>query len=228
LIKIFYNLSNDFIDEPDFEEIRLNTDDIVKINYKKTNFDGFYAKVKNIPLGMLARKEKDVSDTNSLERKKSVEPSLLGDCEERHLEDLIGYVYVTVTFSPDKTVLDKPEVIQIPVCKLIPLNMREQIPFENILAKQIYLNKKKIFDKINEFYIKMQKLKEITLDEKKIDNISIHETREHLNYFEELNINEELQLDKIDENEDFSYFEVKLLYFFKCLTFIMFKNTKFN
>jgi len=168
--------------------------------------------VKSIPIGMLARKDKNnsVGSDNLLERKKSIEPSLQGDCEERHLEDLIGYVDVTVIFGPDMSVMEEPLVIKIPVCKLITLSYKEQIPFETILAKHANLKKKSAYDKILNFYDEIKKLKEIVLDEIKINEITIEETREYLNKFEEMDFSQELELDKLDEAEDYGYLEVIL------------------
>lgn len=158
---------------------------------------------------MLARKDKkDSIESNQLQRKKSIEPSLQGDCEERHLEDLIGFVDVTVIFGPDMSVMESPVVIKIPVCKLVFLSFKEQIPFETLLAKQSYLKKKNVFDKIKNYYENVIKLKETVYDEKRIGEISIEETREYLDKFEEMNLQEELELDKLDENEDLSYLEV--------------------
>ncbi len=152
---------------------------------------------------MLARKDKkDTFESNHLQRKKSIEPSLQGDCEERHLEDLIGYVDVTVMFSPEKSVIENPVNIKIPVCKLVSLSRKQQIPFETLLAKQIYLKKKKVFDKITNFYQKIMKLREVTQDEKRIWALSVEETREYLDQFEEMNLQEELEFDRLDENED--------------------------
>ncbi len=159
---------------------------------------------------MLARKDKNnsVGTENLLQHKKSIEPSLQGDCEERHLEDLIGYLDVTVIFGPDMSVMEEAAVIKIPVCKLIALSHKEQIPFESILAKHSFLKKKSVFDKILSLHDKIIKLKLIVLDDKKINEISIDETREYLSKFEEINLQEELDLDKLDESEDFGYLEV--------------------
>lgn len=161
---------------------------------------------------MLARKDKkDSFESNQLQRKKSVEPSLQGDCEERHLEDLIGYIDVNIICRPDMSIMETPIVIKIPCCKLVLLSFKEQIPFETMLARQGYLKKKNVFDKIKNFYEKINKLKEAVNDERKINEITIEETREYLEKFEELNLYEELELDNLNEDEDLAYFEVKLI-----------------
>jgi hypothetical protein len=158
---------------------------------------------------MLARKDKkDSFESNQLHRKKSIEPSLQGDCEERHLEDLIGYVDVTIIFEPGMSVLESPYVIKIPVCKLVCLSFKEQIPFETLLAKQTFLKKKNVFDKIQNFYEMIIKLREDFLDERRISEITFEQTREYLNKFEEMNLHKELSLGKLDENEDLTFFEV--------------------
>lgn len=209
-MKIFYNVSNNFIDEPHFEEVRVQEEMIVKINYSKTMYNGFFGKVKSIPIGMCARKDKkNMQESNEfLQRQKSIIPSLQGDCEERHLEDLIGLVDVTVVFGPDMSVMEEPHVISIPICKLVILSPREQIPFETILANQKHLKKKSSIDKVLDFYNKILSLKEKVQDDTKIMEISIDETRELLNRFEEIDMHEEFELGKLDECEDQPALEV--------------------
>lgn len=216
-------MSKDFIDEPHFEEIRLQEDNIVKINYNKTIYNGFYGKVKSIPIGMLARKDKNNSlDSHLLDRKKSQEPSIHGDCEERHLEDLLGFVDVSISFGPDMSIMEHPIFIKIPVCKLVPLTAREQIPFEALLAKQVNLSKKSAFQKIDNFLLEVKMLLQKVIDDLKINEISVEETREYLNRFEEMNLQEQLQLDELDEHDDADYLEVIIL-FFSVWLIILFK-----
>jgi len=164
---------------------------------------------------MLARKDKNNSiDSHLLDRKKSTEPSVHGECEERHLEELLGYLDVMITFGPDMSVIEEPVVIKIPACKIVTLTPREQIPFETILAKQLYLKKRFALEKIEKFYDEIKELKNITYDEKKLNELSIDLTRNYLNKFEEINLNEYLQLDKLDENEDSDFIEVIFNVFF--------------
>lgn len=190
----------------------MQTDMIVKINNSKIIYNGFYGRIKSIPLGMLARKDKDIQeDRNHLfEKKKSViETSLQGDCEERHLEDLIGYVDVKVTFGPDMSIMDQPILITIPVCKLIPLSAREQIPFETILAKNLHIKNVSFKNKIHDFLQEILRLKEYTHDDNKINQISIEETRVYLNKFEELDLCHEFGIQNLEEVEDEESLEVK-------------------
>lgn len=179
-------------------------------------YNGFYGKVKSIPIGMLARKDKKNSlDSHLLDRKKSQEPSVHGDCEERHLEDLIGFVDVAITFGPDMSILEHPIIIKIPVCKLVPLSAREQIPFESLLIKQSKLTKKSAFDKVDNLLREVKFLKTKVSDEVKINDITEEETRKYLHRFEVMNLQEQLDLDKLDEHEDTDYFDVNLIFLLK-------------
>ena len=185
-------------------------------------YNGFYGKIKSIPIGMLARKDKTNSlDSHLLDRKKSHEPSIHGDCEERHLEDLIGFVDVAITFGPDMSIIEHPIFIKIPICKLVPLSAREQIPFETLLAKKVNSIKKSAFDKIDNLVREIKFLKGKVSDESKLKGISENETRGYLHRFEEMNMNEQLELNKLDEHEDENYLEVyfniAILIFNNCL-----------
>jgi len=158
---------------------------------------------------MLARKDKKSSlDSHLLDRKKSVEPSIHGDCEERHLEDLLGFVDVSISFGPDMSIMEHPIFIKIPVCKLVPLTAREQIPFEALIAKQVNFCRKSAFEKLDNFFNEIKMLFAKVSDEVKINEITVEETREYLQKFEEMNLQEQLELDKLDELEDADYLEV--------------------
>ena len=53
LMKIFYNMSIDYIDEPPFEEIRIKPNNFVKII--KGEYKNYYGQVKDFPIGMLEK-----------------------------------------------------------------------------------------------------------------------------------------------------------------------------
>ena len=150
---------------------------------------------------MLSRKDKEKTNDDSLmfTKKKSILPSIQGDCEERHLEDLIGMIDIIVMFAPDMYLMDQQEVISIPACKVVALSKRDQIPFETILAKRINNDNKERKNKIINFHKKVIELKEISNDAKKINEIPIDEIKEHLNRFEELDIQDEFEINKLDE-----------------------------
>ena len=97
LLKLYYNVSNDFIDEPPFEEIRINPNHFVKII--KGEYKNYYGQVKDFPIGMLARKDKDLGD---LKRMTSSGFQKEGYCPDRHLEELPGFVSVVILFDDTK------------------------------------------------------------------------------------------------------------------------------
>ena len=94
LIKIYYAVSDSFIDEPPFEEIRIAPNNYVKII--KGEYKNYYGQVKDFPLGMLARKDKELGE---LKRMSSRGFQKEGYCPDRHLEELPGFVSVEVLFQ---------------------------------------------------------------------------------------------------------------------------------
>jgi len=150
LVKVYYNLTKDFIDEPNFEEVRLKSENFVKIKGHDV-YTNYIGKLRSFPLGMLARKEKD--NSNIIERMKSFEQKREGFCQERHLDELPGFVDILIMFAPDGTLLDSEKElnqsnsnlvnnnnnsfkISIPVCKIIPLTPKEELNFQKILIKK--------------------------------------------------------------------------------------------
>jgi hypothetical protein len=187
LIKIYYSVSDTFIDEPPFEEIRIAPNNYVKII--KGEYKNYYGQVKDFPLGMLARKDKELGE---LKRMSSSGFQKEGYCPDRHLEELPGFVSVEVLFkngSPPTKLKDSVN-ISIPVCFLIPLSPEEQVKFEKsiIIQKEMEIEEanqeiEDIYNKcINyENYIKNDALlEEKTMDEIKsilaeVEKISVEE-----------------------------------------------------
>ena len=187
LIKIYYAVSDTFIDEPPFEEIRIAPNNYVKII--KGEYKNYYGQVKDFPLGMLARKDKELGE---LKRMSSSGFQKEGYCPDRHLEELPGFVSVEVLFtngSPPTKLKDSVN-ISIPVCFLIPLSPEEQVKFEKsiIIQKEMEIEEanqeiEEIYNKFTNYenYIKNDALlEEKTMDEIKsilaeVEKISIEE-----------------------------------------------------
>ena len=187
LIKIYYSVSDTFIDEPPFEEIRIAPNNYVKII--KGEYKNYYGQVKDFPLGMLARKDKEMGE---LKRMSSSGFQKEGYCPDRHLEELPGFVSVEVLFkngSPPTKLKDSVN-ISIPVCFLIPLSPEEQVKFEKsiIIQKEMEIEEanqeiEEIYNKCTNYenYIKNDALlEEKTMDEIKsilaeVEKISIEE-----------------------------------------------------
>ena len=187
LIKIYYAVSDTFIDEPPFEEIRIAPNNYVKII--KGEYKNYYGQVKDFPLGMLARKDKELGE---LKRMSSSGFQKEGYCPDRHLEELPGFVSVEILFtngSPPTKLKDSVN-ISIPVCFLIPLSPEEQVKFEKsiIIQKEMEIEEanqeiEEIYNKFTNYenYIKNDALlEEKTMDEIKsilaeVEKISIEE-----------------------------------------------------
>lgn len=146
LVKIFYNVSQDFVDEPPFEEIRLPPNHFVQI--LEGDYKNYFGQVQNFPIGMLAIKKNSNSSNNKqegLSKMKSFGYEKEGYCKDRHLEELPGFVSVKILFLPNfSEIEDKDEInINIPVCYLRPLTNDEEIAFEK---KIIIKEEEKKFD----------------------------------------------------------------------------------
>lgn len=198
LIKIYYAMSNNYIDEPPFEEVRICPNNLVKII--KGEYKNYFGRVKDLPIGMLARKDKELSDVNKV---RANEYQKEGKCGDRHLEELPGFVSVEVIFinGDDFLQLEEPINISIPVCFLVPLSAEEQVDFEkNIIIKkefEIQETCKKLDAweekcKLYETFINNDKI----LEEKKLDDI-----KEILSNIEKIEV-EKIEQNNIDEYEE--------------------------
>ena len=186
LMKIFYNMSIDYIDEPPFEEIRIKPNNFVKIT--KGEFKNYYGQVKDFPIGMLARKDKDLSD---LKRMTSSGFKKEGYCPDRHLEELPGFVSVEILFEggiqPKK--IKETKNISIPVCFLIPLTPEEQIKFEKSIILEKEMEIEEAINDIEKWYKMCMEYEKYVKDDKILEEISLDEMK---------NIKDEME--KIDEN----------------------------
>ena len=177
LIKIYYCMSIDFIDEPPFQEIKFSPNGYVKI--AKGEFKNYYGKIKQFPIGMLARKDNEETE---LKKMKSFGEKKEGYCGDRHLDGLPGFVLIEIMFYPGDEIKEIKDYIKrsLPVCHLIPLSPKEQIRFEKSIviqnnsevmnyyndAKELekYLNNQKLLDALN-----LDKIKEILVMAEKIN-----------------------------------------------------------
>ena len=173
LIKIYYAVSNTYIDEPPFEEIRITPNNYVKI--LKGEYKNYYGQVKDFPIGMLARKDKDLGE---LRKMSSSGFQKEGYCPDRHLEELPGFVSVEILFAGGSPPLQmkQPINISIPVCFLIPLTPEEQIKFEKSVIIQQEMEIEEANQEIEEIYKKCQEYQtyiknDSLLEEKSLDDI---------------------------------------------------------
>lgn len=190
LVKIFYNLSSEFIDEPQFEEVRLKKENIIKI-HSHDAYANYFGKVKDIPIGMLARKDKE--DTDIAERLKSSEIHKEGHCQERHLEELPGFVDVEIIFTPEHVMLDSPIKLSLPVCKVIPLSPKEETNFQKAMLK----TKFKKVDSLCQRYVEYEKY---LRDGKLLSSLSLSDAKEIISDLEG-EIKKEEYLAPMDEPE---------------------------
>jgi hypothetical protein len=197
LLKVYYNVSKQFVDEPDFEEIRIKQDKIVKItNHEK--FSNYYGKVYHIPVGMIVRKEKDQSDI--VERIKSSEVLQGGICQERHLEELQGLVSVEILFTPETTIMENPIKISMPICKLIPLTPKEELIFEKQVLKGFIRKKSIQIETINVLYENFLSMSKYIDDPELLNTISLDDVKKVLDFVEK-EIRKEDILHSLEESD---------------------------
>ena len=186
LMKIYYNMSIDYIDEPPFEEIRIKPNNFVKII--KGEFKNYYGQIKDFPIGMLARKDKDLSD---LKRMSSCGFKKEGYCPDRHLEELPGFVSVVILFEggiqPKK--IKESKNISIPVCFLIPLTPEEQIKFEKSIIIEKEMEIEEDINNIEALYKQCEEYEKYINNDKLLEEKSLEDIKK---------IKDEVE--KIDEN----------------------------
>ena len=203
LIKIYYFVNDNYIDEPNFEEIRFNPNGIVKI--LNGEYKDYFGKIKQFPLGMLARKNIDKNNDDNLEIKKmkSFGYPKIGICKERSLEELPGFLSIEVMFLPGHNIQELKEYISIsiPCCDLYPLSAKEQIKFEKNLIMKNEIEKIEETDNINKYLEKAKIFEELVKDEKKLEEKNIDDIKEILKDIEDFNniqrdlVNEEMKND---------------------------------
>jgi hypothetical protein len=208
LLKVYYNVSNKFVDEPDFEEIRIMHDKIVKITIHD-KYSNHYGKVYHIPVGMIVRKEKDQSDI--VERIKSSEIIQGGTCQERHLEELQGLVSVEILFTPETTIMENSIKISMPICKLIPLTPKEELIFEKQVLKGYYRKKSIQIETINYLYENFLTMRKYIEDPDLLNTLSLDDVKKVLEFVEKEIKNEDIQ-HSLEESESkeviFFYLEI--------------------
>ena len=186
LLKLYYNVSNDFIDEPPFEEIRITPNHFVKII--KGEYKNYYGQVKDFPIGMLARKDKDLGD---LKRMTSSGFQKEGYCPDRHLEELPGFVSVVILFDDTKPPKKMKESINIsiPVCFLVPLTPEEQIKFEKNIIIEKEMEIEEAINAIEEVYKKCKIYETYLKEDKILEEKSLEEVKKILNEVENIDEN---------------------------------------
>ena len=198
LIKVYYAVSNDFIDEPPFEEIRINPNNYVKI--LKGDYKNYFGQIKDFPLGMLARKDKELGE---LRKMSSSGFQKEGYCPDRHLEELPGFISVKILFnsgSPPQQLKD-PIDISIPVCFLIPLTPEEQIKFEKSVIIQQEMEIEEAIQKIEEIYQKCEVYETYIKNDSLLEEKNLDEVKGILEEVEKINI-EELEKNISDDYRD--------------------------
>ena len=202
LNKIYYNVSNDFIDEPPFEEIRIKPNNFVKII--NGEYKNYYGQIKDFPIGMLARKDKDL---NELKKMSSSGFQKEGYCPDRHLEELPGFVSVIILFDnslqPKK--LKNTVNISIPVCFLVPLTPEEQIKFEKNIIIENEMEIEEAINEVEDILKKCEEYEKYIKDDKILEEKSLEEIKNILNEVQAIddnnlgkNLNPEEYKDKIE------------------------------
>ena len=165
-------MSKDFIDEPKFEEIRFATGRIVKVNKFKGN--EFYAKISKVPLGMLSRKEIDKSD---VEEKNNNMATKEAPCNERHLEELPGYIEIEILFDNNKKLLDKPFKVSIPVCNIQMISNKDEVILEKVLLKNENYQKNNLQNELNLLFTEFDNLSKYISEPKTLNEVMLEEAK---------------------------------------------------
>jgi hypothetical protein len=181
LCKIYYNVSENFIDELTFEEVRLKPENVVKI-LRHEIYSNYFAKIRSIPLGMLARKDKNKEEI--VERMKSQDMRIEGWCNERYLEELPGCIDLFIFFTPDGVLLESPIKISIPVCTIIPLTPKEEISFEKTLLKAQMKKKNLQSQNLDSIYIQFKQLENLMHNDQSVNSLSLEDSKKMLSEIE--------------------------------------------
>ncbi len=177
LIKIYYCMSIDYIDEPPFQEITFPINSYVKIS--KGEFKNYYGKIKEFPIGMLVRKDNEETE---LKKMRSFGEKKEGYCGDRHLDGLPGFVLVEIMFYPGSEIKELKDYIKrsLPVCHLIPLTPAEGNKFE----KSIIIQSNK---EVMNMYNFAKDLEKYLNDQKLLDEFDLNKTKEILTLAENIN-----------------------------------------
>ena len=198
LVKVYYAVSNDFIDEPPFEEIRITPNNYVKII--NGDYKNYFGQIKEFPIGMLARRDKELEELKPMSSSGFQKE---GNCPDRHLEELPGSVSVQVLFTGDlkPQEIKNPINISIPVCFLIPLTPEEQVKFEKNIIIQQELEFEETNQKIEEIYKKCEEYEKYIKNDSLLEGKSLEEIKCILEEVEKINI-EELKKKVSEEYQD--------------------------
>ena len=199
LIKVYYSVSNDFIDEPPFQEIRLNPNHFVKVI--NGDYKNYYGQVKDFPIGMLARKDKGAEE---IKRMISSGFKKEGYCSDRHLQELPGFISVEILFegnSSNPVQLKESIDVDIPVCFLQPLSPEEQIKFEKNVIIQQEMEIEEANKEIDEIFSKFQEYEGYAKNDALLEEKTMDEIKGILADIENVNI-EELEQNSSDEYRD--------------------------
>ena len=201
LVKIFYSVGNDYIDDRPFDEIRFTPNNYVKI--LKGEYKDYFGQIVDFPIGMLARKDKELGELKNMS---SSEYRKEGYCPDRHLEELPGFVSVKILFEggSQPQQLKEPINIGLPICFLTPLTPEEQIKFEKSIIMQQEMEMEETNQEIEEIYKKCEEYEAYIKNDSLLEEKSMDEIKAILEEVEKINVEElennasEDYLDKVD------------------------------
>ena len=196
LIKVYYSVSNDYIDEPPFEEIRITPNNYVRI--QKGEYKNYIGQVKQFPIGMLARKDKDLGE---LQRMSSSGFQKEGYCPDRHLEELPGFVSVEILFMNNSQPIKDPINVSLPVCFLIPLLPEEQVKLEKEIIIQQEMEIEEANQEIEEIYKKCEEYDNYIKNDSLLEAKSLEEIKAIRADVDKINV-EELEKNASEDYKD--------------------------
>lgn len=127
---------------------------------------------------MLSRKDKDKT---IVEEKNNVIANFEGNCYERHLEELPGYIEVEILFDNTKKMLERPKKTSIPVCFIQLISNKDELVLEKILLKNENYQKINSQNELNSMYEEYEKLQRFILEPKSLNELLLEEAKITLN-----------------------------------------------
>jgi len=209
LTKIFYAMSEDFIDEPEFDEVKICIGKIIRIQ-ANSKYDGYYAKIKSIPLGMLTRRKNDDTDIekdNQLKLDKKISNIYPAEsfCSDRSMDLKIhGHIDLEVVCNNKSELLSQNLYVSVPVCQLTFISEKEEVSIEKLLLQSLNIKSKDTLQEFNDIFAKYISFEKYLSDNsaEHFNQLTQEGAKEILSFFD-VEINEKA-LTKYLENDEYA------------------------
>ena len=163
------------------------------IKLTKGKYKNYYAKVKNFPIGMLARKDKDLLDIKKMSSSSEINTgsAVEGGCTDRHFAELGGMLDTEVLFKKGEDgqieKIDSVE-LKVPVCNIIPLTPQDEISFQKALVFEKEKKDSLIKGKIEQWKKDIERYKGYLKDDSELDKMKLEELKSLMENVENMKI----------------------------------------